>query len=145
MTKFLGKGGYGTVLGGYDLRSGRQVAIKMQTVEKTFPFARSVLREIVLQSHLSGVFVTQVLDVVKLGSPGSVAITQEFGHGTLENLRDNVVVDKCTSDENRNLRYQLMEYKRPLFHLSQAMKHCHKHGIIHRDIKTESKLLCVNH
>jgi serine/threonine protein kinase len=72
LTKCLGKGAFGTVVGGVCLTTGQKVAIKLisdiQTEQVTSYYARKILREILILRKLSefddNIFTNKLIDVI---------------------------------------------------------------------------------
>jgi len=126
--QLLGSGGMGEVLLAHDERLDRRVAIKRIRRDATLPDQRERFRrEARLAARLSHSAIVQVHDLVTEGDV------------------DNLVMEYV---EGMNLRVLSRQGPLPVpqvlgfgIQIAQGLREAHRHGIVHRDLKTENVLV----
>ena len=126
--QLLGAGGMGEVLLAHDERLDRKVAIKRIRRDATLPDQRERFRrEARLAARLSHSAIVQVHDLVTEGDV------------------DNLVMEYV---EGTNLRVLSRQGPLPVpqvlgfgIQIAQGLREAHRHGIVHRDLKTENVLV----
>lgn len=126
--QLLGSGGMGEVLLAHDERLDRKVAIKRIRSDATLPDQRERFRrEARLAARLSHSAIVQVHDLVTEGDV------------------DNLVMEYV---EGMNLRALSRQGPLPVsevlglgIQIAQGLREAHRHGIVHRDLKTENVLV----
>jgi len=125
----LGKGAYGLVREGKHKVTGERVAIKtLQRDCMDRDEEERTLREIEIMAQLNHPNITKLYSVIH--TPGRIHIVMEYSGGG--ELLDYVKTkDGLSEDESRRLLKQLVS----------ALQYCHKHNVVHRDIKHKNILL----
>uniref|UniRef100_A0A5S6QNV3 non-specific serine/threonine protein kinase n=1 Tax=Trichuris muris TaxID=70415 RepID=A0A5S6QNV3_TRIMR len=116
--KEIGSGSFGEVFEGFNRISNERVVIKVLKPTRTARIKREVS---ILESLRGGVHIMTLLDVVKLKHPAGPAIVCDYISST--NMREFYL----------SLSYEEIRYY--LLSLLEALRFCHSHGIMHRDVK----------
>ncbi|MFL6291125.1 MAG: protein kinase domain-containing protein, partial [Thermoanaerobaculia bacterium] len=126
--QLLGAGGMGEVLLAHDERLDRKVAIKRIRRDATLPDQRERFRrEARLAARLSHSAIVQVHDLVTEGDVDNLVM--EYVEGT--NLR--VLSRQGSLPVPQVLGFGIQ--------IAQGLREAHRHGIVHRDLKTENVLV----
>jgi formylglycine-generating enzyme required for sulfatase activity/tRNA A-37 threonylcarbamoyl transferase component Bud32/dienelactone hydrolase len=129
----LGRGGMATVYLAYDLKHGRQVAIKTLHPElSAYLGADRFLREIQVIARLTHPHILPLHDSGE--ADGTLFYVMPFVEG--ESLRDLL---------RREKQLPLDLALRITREVADALHYAHQHGVIHRDIKPENILLQAGH
>jgi tetratricopeptide (TPR) repeat protein/predicted Ser/Thr protein kinase len=124
--RLLGAGGMGRVYAARDLELGRDVALKIATVESEEAQAR-LRREAQHASRLSHPHICHIYDVGRAG--GRVFVVMELVSG--RSLAD--VVREGPLPPAAARRYGL--------EIADALAHAHEHGVMHRDLKSTNVMI----
>lgn len=125
----IGTGGFGIVLGAYDNRLARDVAIKVLSPQlaKTSPPRKRFLREARAVASISHPNVVQIFEVED--TPIPYIVMEKIPGGTLRDFVDN------QGPLEIGLLLELT------IQLCDALSRAHQSGVIHRDVKPENVLL----
>jgi len=128
----IGSGGFGFVIRAWDLRLGREVALKMPLPERVLGpgDVRRFLKEARAAARLDHPHIVRVYDAAELG-PFGYYIASEYCAGP--NLR------RWLRSQNELVPGRLAA--RWLANLADAAQHAHDRGILHRDIKPDNVIL----
>jgi len=134
----LGKGSSGHVFLGVDGTSGQEVAIKL--LKKDAHNSHKIKLEIDILQSLKHSNIIKLLDVIELSTVSTLTYTNEEtialvfeylnGGDLLEHISKN---GRLTETQAKPIFKQLLE----------AVKFCHDHGVVHRDLKAEN--IIINH
>jgi tetratricopeptide (TPR) repeat protein/predicted Ser/Thr protein kinase len=125
----IGKGGMGEVLLARDPRLGRKVAIKRIRAEGGAESRRRFQREARLAASLSHPSIVPVYDLVVLG---------EHEHLVMELVEGPSLAQWLEGDHGLAAKLQIAEQ------IAAGLAYAHRHGIVHRDLKTENVLLSAD-
>eukprot|EP01018_Ginkgo_biloba_P010023 Gb_05113 [translate_table: standard] len=133
----IGEGTYGKVYKAKDLRTGRFVAMKKTMVDESEGIPCTTLREISLLRNLSAcIYIVRLLDVNmtknKKGQP-VVYMIFECLDCDFKKFMDisRLKGQPFTSKSIQRFLYQMLS----------GLYYCHKHGVLHRDLKPQNILL----
>lgn len=137
----IGEGSYGKVYKAHDLKNKRLVAIKKTPVETAYEGVPSTtLREVSLLQMLSeSNHIVKLLTVeyVEERQKSSLYLVFEYMTTDLKKWLEHYgrrPVNPITEDVIQSMTYQLMK----------GIAHCHKHGVMHRDLKPQNLLVDEN-
>ncbi|XP_043944162.1 serine/threonine-protein kinase 33-like [Protopterus annectens] len=124
----LGKGTFGTVIGGTHVKTKKKFAIKKVNKEKAGNFTKMLEREIAILKMVNHQNIIQLIEVYE--SPQKVYLVTEFCEfGELKKILEQ---KKCMNE---------YETKHIIASLADAVAYLHKNGIVHRDLKLENILV----
>jgi tRNA A-37 threonylcarbamoyl transferase component Bud32 len=125
----IGKGGMGEVLLARDPRLGRKVAIKRIRAEGGAESRLRFQREARLAASLSHPAIVPVYDLVVLG---------EHEHLVMELVEGPSLAQWLEENHGLDAKLQIAEQ------IAAGLAYAHRHGIVHRDLKTENVLLSAD-
>ena len=129
----IGKGGFGTVYGGRDLRTGQELAIKVLTTAHSGTDARVVQRfvhEAAITARLTHGNTVRVFDFGQTAD-GELFLVMERLHG--RSLRKQL---DCLQSDGRKM--EPAEAIRIGTGVLQSLSQAHAKGLVHRDLKPEN-------
>lgn len=126
----LGEGQFATVFSCADMRSKKELALKVINKDRVtfFSALKRVSNEIEILKKLSSQYVVQIKDVIH--SKTKLYIVTEKGGSDLFNF-----FDEHPNGVPESWAYEI------IVGLLDALLHCHKHMVCHRDLKPENILL----
>lgn len=126
----LGSGGFGKVYSGYDSRKKLNVAVKMIDKEfvKNDGIQAYVEREINMMRRMKHPHVVRLLEAIETTKAYNLVMELASNGELFDKIVDSQRFDEKTA---RNYFQQLIS----------AVHYCHKHNIVHRDLKAENLLL----
>ena len=124
LDQFLGRGGYGQVYRGHDLKLHRDVAIKIGHARTSSDFLLDEARRVARLKHPCIVGVHDCLEY-----EGRMCLVFELVEG------------KSLADVIRDRKLPVTEAVMLVATIAEALHHAHKQGCIHRDIKPENILI----
>jgi len=131
--RLLGRGSYGVVCSGENLKTGDRVAIKkVLKVQREKTEVKRLLREIRLLkffNHENIIKIRDLLNPVKLGSLDDLYIVTELMESDLQQIIHST--QPLTNDHICFFIYQILG----------VLKHMHSAGIVHRDLKPNNILI----
>ena len=128
IVRLLGSGGMGEVYEGYDDQLQRSVAIKGLLHDRLSPERRERLRREALSiAALSHPAITHIYEIVTEANADWVVMEYVMGLS----LADTIVSGPLAPGEVGRLGAEIAE----------ALAEAHRHGIVHRDVKTENVML----
>eukprot|EP01018_Ginkgo_biloba_P010194 Gb_13850 [translate_table: standard] len=136
----IGEGTYGKVYKARDLRTGRFVAMKKTIVDESEGIPCTTLREISLLRNLSAcIYIVRLLDVSTTKNKKGqrlVYLIFECLDCDLKKFMDisRLKGQTFTSKSIQSFLYQMLS----------GLYYCHRHGVLHRDLKPEKILLDAN-
>jgi len=125
--KTLGHGSYGIVKQATDIRTQKQVALKIMSVNSRTK--KIIETESYLTSTLKHANIAQLFEVKENKRDGTVCLVMELINGC--DLFDLIEKTTLTEAEARTLFSQIVD----------ALDYCHSQGIVHRDLKPENILV----
>lgn len=124
--RLLGAGGMGRVYAARDLELGRDVALKIATVESGEAQTR-LRREAQHASRLSHPHICHIYDVGRAGGRVFVVMELVSGRALADVVRDGPLPPALAR------RYGL--------EIADALAHAHEHGVMHRDLKSTNVMI----
>src|SRR3954469_15767731 len=134
----VGRGGYGMVCRGLDLKTGNQVALKMLSPEagRDPDLVERMLREQQALVALSGTCAVTAIDLCRLASGARCLVMEWLDGYDLEQQLTRWEEAKQTGSNA-----QLLQTLKPL---TKTLERAHQIGIVHRDIKPANVFLARN-
>ncbi|KAL9345077.1 hypothetical protein Peur_062752 [Populus x canadensis] len=127
----IGQGTYSTVFKARDLETGKIVAMKkVRFVNMDPESVRFMAREIVILRRLDHLNVMKLKGIVTSRMSGSLYLVFEYMEHDLAGLA-----------ANPSIKYTEAQIKCYMQQLLRGLEHCHKHGVLHRDIKGSNLLI----
>ncbi|XP_011036368.1 PREDICTED: probable serine/threonine-protein kinase At1g54610 [Populus euphratica] len=127
----IGQGTYSTVFKARDLETGKIVAMKkVRFVNMDPESVRFMAREIVILRRLDHLNVMKLEGIVTSRMSGSLYLVFEYMEHDLAGLA-----------ANPSIKYTEAQIKCYMQQLLRGLEHCHKHGVLHRDIKGSNLLI----
>lgn len=129
----LGSGGFGKVYYGYDRKKKINVAVKMIDKElvRNDGIQAYVEREIDMMRKIKNPHVVRLLEAIETSKAYNLVMELASNGELFDKIVDSQRFDEKTA---RNYFQQLIS----------AVHYCHKHNIVHRDLKAENLLLGEN-
>lgn len=126
----LGEGSYAKVRKAYSRRTKLHVAVKIIDRKKApDDFLDKFLpRELSIIQNLDHPHIIRVYEVLEIGDKVFVVMDLATGGDLLDYIKEKGYVEESLT-------------KKIFLQMLQAVKHCHKHGVLHRDLKCENILL----